>query len=259
MKHLLLLILTITCLSTTSEVISQTSERDFYEIRLYHLENQEQENQMDDYLKNALLPALERSGVERTGVFKPIESDSAYGKAIYLFIPYKSIEGFLKVSGDLQSDSRYLADARDFIDASHENPPYARMETILLNAFEGMPQYGQSALKNAPSEKIYELRSYESATEKLFKNKVKMFNEGETDIFEKLEFNPIFYGEVIAGCRMPNLMYMTSHANLKEREQNWKNFGGDKDWERMSGLEEYQNNVSHIDIVLLHPTEYSQI
>ena len=86
-----------------------------------------------------------------------------------------------------------------------------------------------------------------------------MFNEGETDIFDRLNFNPIFYGEVIAGSNMPNLMYMTSHANLKEREKNWDNFREDKEWERMSGMEEYKNTVSHSDIILLHPTEYSKL
>lgn len=122
---------------------------------------------MDKYMKNALLPALERYGVERVGVFKPIESDSAYGEAIYLFIPYKSKHHFMDVSRDLERDSRYLADAQDYITASHDDPPYTRIETMLLDAFEGMPQHGQRELSTPTSERIYELRSYESATEKL--------------------------------------------------------------------------------------------
>ena len=169
------------------------------------------------------------------------------------------MDQFVAVSRDLESDSSYLSDAQDYINASHDNPPYVRMETMLLDAFEGMPQHGQAKLKTPASERIYELRSYESATEKLYKKKVEMFNEGETEIFERLNFNPIFFGEVIAGCKMPNLMYMTSHANLKEREKNWDNFRKDEAWEKMSGMEEYQNTVSHIDIILLHPTKYSKL
>lgn len=259
MKNIFLLLLTVLCLSTASEAISQNSDREFFELRLFHIEDKEQEKRMDQYLKNAFLPALERSGVERAGVFKPIESDSAYGEAIYLFIPYKSMDQFVDVSRDLESDSGYLSDAQDYINSSHDNPPYIRMETMLLDAFEGMPQHSQAKLNTPASERVYELRSYESATEKLYKKKVEMFNEGETEIFERLNFNPIFYGEVIAGCKMPNLMYMTSHANLKEREKNWDNFIKDEAWEKMSGMEEYQNTVSHIDIILLHPTEYSKL
>ena len=259
MKFFSQLLLVIFCFTVSSEVMSQNSDREFYELRLYHLENQKQEKTMDEYLQKALIPALERAGVERTGVFKPIENDSAFGKAIYLLIPYKSAEEYLEISRDLHSDSDYLAAAGDFFNAAHDDPPYERAETILLNAFEGMPQHEKTSLKNATSERIYELRSYESATEDLFRNKVRMFNEGEIEIFKRLKFNPIFFGEVIAGSRMPNLMYMISHANREAMKENWENFGKDEKWKEMSGLEEYQNNVSHIDAVLLHATEYSGI
>lgn len=54
-------------------------------------------------------------------------------------------------------------------------------------------------------------------------------------------------------------MYMTSHANLKEREKNWDNFRKDEAWEKMSGMKECEHTVSHIDITLLHSAEYSQL
>ena len=259
MKYFSALLLLFFCVTFSSEVKAQTPPRDFYEFRLYHFDNREQENRMDEYLETALLPALKDLGVKRTGVFKPIEADSAYGKAVYVFIPYVSAEEYLKVSRDLQSDTTYLTAAENFLNSAHDNPPYKRMETMLLNAFQGMPQYRPTALQNEDSERIYELRSYESATENLYKNKVEMFNEGEVEIFERLGFNPIFFGEVIAGPKMPNLMYMTSHRDREAMQQNWGRFGSDEKWGVMSGMEKYQNNVSHIDIVLLHATEYSGI
>lgn len=259
MKYFSAFFLLLFCCTFSSEAISQISEREFYELKLYHIDGEEQESRMDHYLEHALVPALQRHGVERTGVFKPIENDSSYGKAIYVLIPYNSAEEYLQISRDLQSDTDYIADAEDHLNAAHDNPPYKRVETVLLNAFAGMPQHGQTALNNSTSERIYELRSYESATENLFRNKVKMFNEGEVEIFDRLNFNPIFYGEVIAGPKMPNLMYMTSHANLEAMKKNWENFGKDEKWKEMSSLEEYRNNVSHIDIVLLHATDYSGI
>ncbi len=259
MKYFSVLLLLFFCVTFSSEVKAQTPERDFYELRLYHIEKDEQENQLDKYLETALLPALQKFGVERTGVFKPVEGDSAYGKAVYVFIPYTSAEEYLNVSRDLQSDETYITAAEDFLGSAHDNPPYKRMETMLLKAFEGMPQYRQTTLQKDVSEKIYELRSYESATENLFRNKVEMFNEGEVEIFERLGFNPIFFGEVVAGPKMPNLMYMTSHANREAMQKNWGNFGKDEKWGEMSGMEIYQNNVSHIDVVLLHATEYSGI
>ena len=56
---------------------------------------------------------------------------------------------------------------------------------------------------NARSERVYELRSYESATEQYNINKVEMFNVGgEIDLFEQLGFNAVFYGEVISGAKL---------------------------------------------------------
>src|SRR5690606_150470 len=106
---------------------------------------------------------------------------------------------------------------------------------------------------------IYELRSYESATEKLFHNKVAMFNNGEIEIFERLGFNPVFFGEVVAGSNMPNLMYLTTHENKNAQAANWEAFGKDSAWIDMKDKEEYKNNVSHIDIILLYPTDYSDL
>lgn len=247
------------CVTIFSEVKAQAPERDFYELRLYHIEGEEQEDRMDKYLETALLPTLKKLDVEHIGVFKPVETDSAYGKAVYVFIPYLSVEEYLEVSRELLSDRTYLKAAENFLNSVHDNPPYKRMETMLLNAFEGMSQYRHTALQNNVSERIYELRSYESATENLFRNKVEMFNEGEVEIFERLGFNPIFFGEVVAGPKMPNLMYMTSHEDREAMQQNWGKFGSDEKWGEMSGMEKYQNNVSHIEIVLLHATEYSGI
>lgn len=233
--------------------------REIFELKIYHLDNKEQEERVDTFLKNAYIPALKRAGIEKVGVFKPVEDDDAEGKKIYVYIPYQSAEKFVQLEQILEKDQKYQAEGRGYIQTSHDNPAYLRMESILLQAFEGLPEFKESKLDNPPSERIYELRSYESATEKLFRNKVQMFNQGEIDIFERLGFNHIFYGEVLAGSSMPNLMYMTTHANMEARDKNWKAFTEDEQWEELSGMEEYQNNVSHIDIILLHPTPYSEI
>ena len=87
-----------------------------------------------------------------------------------------------------------------------------------------------------------------------------MFNEGgEIDVFTKLNYNAVFYGEVIAGAKMPNLMYMTTFENKEDRDAHWAAFGADPDWKRMSALPEYKNNVSHIDVTFLRPADYSDI
>src|SRR5690606_5059590 len=100
-------------------------------------------------------------------------------------------------------------------------------------------------LNSPKNQRVYELRSYESASENIFRNKVHMFNEGgEIDIFTKLNFNAVFYSEVIAGSQMPNLMYMTTFENMTERDAHWAAFRVDPDWTKLSSLSEYKNNVS---------------
>ena len=110
------------------------------------------------------------------------------------------------------------------------------------------------------SQRIYELRSYEGHTEKIYKNKEKMFNEGgEIVLFKRLGFNAVFYSEVLAGSQKPNLMYMTTFSDMASREAHWKTFGNDPEWKKLTSMGEYKNNVSKINIYLLHPTEYSDI
>jgi len=89
---------------------------------------------------------------------------------------------------------------------------------------------------------------------------VNMFNAGgEVALFEKLGFNAVFYGMVIVGSRMPNLMYITSFENMDDRNAHWKTFSEHPEWKILSAKPEYQNNVSKIDIILMRSTLYSKL
>lgn len=237
----------------------QAPARDLYEIKIYHIQDQDQEKQIDQFLETSYIPALHRAGVDKVGVFKPVEEDSTHGKMVYVFIPYTSADQFMKVPEMLENDEKYKADGKGFLNAPHDNPPYQRIESILVKAFEGMPRFQETKVNTPPSERIYELRSYEGATDFLFKNKMEMFNKGEIEIFENLDFNAIFYGEVIAGSHMPNLMYMTSFADKATRDEHWDAFGVDPAWVKLKEDKTFENKVSHMDLVLLHPTNYSDL
>lgn len=73
--------------------------------------------------------------------------------------------------------------------------------------------------------------------------------------FKKLNFNAVFYGQVIAGSTMPNLMYLTSFENMADRDEHWKAFG--PLYKPMSEMPKYQNNVSKNVTILCSPTDYS--
>jgi len=240
------------------QTYSFAPKKEFYELKIYHFKDKEQEDRLDKFLQNAYLPAMHRKGFKKVGVFKPLDNDTASDKRIYVFIPYKSFDQIIKIRDELEKDKEFQASGSDYINTAYNTPTYVRMESIILQAFPEMPSFKAPSFSNSPSERIYELRSYEGATEKLYKSKVKMFNEGgEVKLFNRLGFNAVFYAEVLVGSRMPNLMYMTTFENKPVRDQHWASFSADEEWKKLSAMQEYKNNVSRNETIFLHPTEYS--
>lgn len=259
-KNSLLFVLTLLLLTLSLSSLKPgiKSSRSIYQLTVYHYKTAEQEKALDAYLQNALLPALHRQQIKNIGVFKNHANDTATDKTLYVYTPYTSLNAIITVAEKLKADKDYQTAGAEYINAVYNNPPYSRMENILLQAFPLAPQMELPDLKNERKERVYELRSYESATEKIFANKVHMFNEGdEIGLFKRLHFNAVFYGEVVSGSKMPNLMYMTCHETKAAREANWKNFGDAPEWKKLISMPEYNNNVSHIDINFLYPTAYS--
>ncbi|WP_316845630.1 NIPSNAP family protein [Pedobacter psychrodurus] len=241
---------------------ASASKIDFYQIKIYHLKTDVQEKTVDGYLQKAYLPALHRAGIAKVGVFKPVVSDPAavVEKLIYVFIPLKSFNGILELDKKLAKDQQYAIDGKAYVEAAYSDVPYERLESIVLKAFEDAPNFMLPKLKSPMKERVYELRSYEAPTEKYFQNKVRMFNKGdEIGLFKRLNFNAVFYAEVISGSRMPNLMYLTTFENKADRDEHWKAFSADDYWKKLSVLPEYQHNVSKNDTKFVYPTDYSDI
>jgi hypothetical protein len=234
-------------------------ERDYYQIKIYWLENETQEIRLDNYFKDAYLPALHRAGIDQVGVFKSIEGKNDGKRFVMVFIPARSLEEFEIVGNKLSKDAMFIEAGNDYIMAAHDDPPYRRIETILLRAFSKTPVMGTPVAEGNKTDRVYELRSYEAATEFLYKRKVEMFNEGESALFIRLGFHPLFFGEVLSSAYMPHLMYMITFADEKSQEEHWNTFRDHPDWLGMKDLERYQNTVSTINRYLMHPAEYSDL
>ena len=258
------LLLTVAILATQFAAadpgVAASPAREFYQIKIYLLKSAKQEALVDRYLQQAYLPALHRAGIFKIGVFKPIANDTASTRRIFILLPILDLATPGKLLEKLSADQQYLKDGAEYLDAPFNEPPYLRIETILLEAFPGMPHFGVPELGGEQTGRVYELRSYEGATERIHVNKVDMFNKGdEVGLFKRLGFNAVFYAEVLAGGNMPNLMYMTSFDNMASHDQHWKSFVDDPYWKSLSAMPNYQNNVSHIDITLMHPAPYSDL
>ncbi len=252
-----LLFCSIFLIAFAKNVYSQKSTQQIYALRTYSLTTGNQVNITDDFLKTAFLPALQKMNIGPVGVFKPVKQDDSL-KKIMVLIPFKDLEAYASLKERLSADQEFQRNGKTYLGASADDAPYARFSTVLLKAFPDMPQMQPSQVKGERSQRIYELRSYQSPTEAFFANKKEMFNAGgEIKLFEKLGFNAIFYSEVIAGPDMPNLMYMVTFKNEEERDAHWKAFGDNPVWKKLSAMPKYQDNVSHIDNIYLYPTEYS--
>ncbi|WP_339922133.1 NIPSNAP family protein [uncultured Cyclobacterium sp.] len=252
-----LLTIALLFIGSFTTLIAQDGKRDLYEIRMYHIENSSQEKVIDNYLENAFIPAAHRAGVAHVGVFKPLPSEPDAGKKIYVFLPFTNAKDFFRFQRKLNTDAKHQEDGKEYIQAAFDNPSFSRIETSLLQAFETRTRMALPKLSAPKSERIYELRSYESATERLYNQKVKMFNEGEIDIFDELNFNGVFYGEPIAGANMPNLVYMTAFENMEDRDAHWATFSDYPAWLALKANNEYDNTVAKNDKRLLRPTAYS--
>lgn len=245
-------------LLVSSVVGAQAQE--FYELRTYRFKTAEQQARTEAYLQRALLPALHRAKIKKVGVFVPVETDSTFGKKLMVLIPFHLFFEFENREVGLEKDKQYLVDGKEYINSPYDNPPYTRIEKIILKAFYTMPTLAAPEFKNPVTERVYELRSYEGYTEKISKNKIQMFNVGdEVGLFKRLGFNAVFYGEVLAGNTMPNLMYMTTFENKASRDAHWKAFSNDPQWKKLSESPEYQHNVSKNVTLFFRPTAYSDI
>lgn len=246
--------------NNTNKVDKKTTldNREYYQLKVYTFNSASQAATTDKYLNKAYLPGLKKIGIKNIGVFKPVQNDTVSILKTYILIPFTSLEQFVTHENKLTNDESYLLAGNAYINSPYNEPPFQRVESTLMKAFKDMPFIQPSKLESPRAERVYELRSYESATEQYHKNKVDMFNAGgEVKLFERLNFNAVFFAEVISGSKMPNLMYMTTFDNQASRDAHWKAFGSAPEWKALKAIKKYENNVSHIDIIFLYPTEYS--
>ena len=229
---------------------------EYYELRVYTLKNDTQQKLVEDYLQNAAIPALKRAGVKYNGVFT--ELNPAGQTKVYVITQYNNLNHFNTIAETIGKDKEFMAKGAAYLNATAKEPAYERIESSLLKSFT-------HALKIAVPEKktrIFELRQYQSASEATGKKKIEMFTDkGEIDIFKRLGFKPVFWGETVIGPLRPNLTYMVSFDDMDAKNAHWKAFGGDPQWKKISSVPEYADAllVSKITSTLLVPTAYSQI
>ncbi|MGH9395661.1 MAG: NIPSNAP family protein [Terriglobia bacterium] len=235
------------------------SGREYYELRQYHFESGSQAKLTHAFLRDALIPALGRLGVGPVGVFNIHIGPE--GSRVFVLLPCRSLETLANVDAQLWKDSVYLQAGNVFLTAAASAPAYVRMESKLMIAFEGRPKLAVPPATAERRPRTFELRTYESPSDRDHKRKVEMFHHGEFDIFRQAGFWPVFYGNTLVGTRLPNLTYMLAFDSLAERDKLWATFGSNPQWKKLSSSPRYafEGIVSNVDNLILSPAPYSQI
>ncbi len=235
------------------------ASREFYQLRRYNLMSGPQLKLTENYLGDALIPALGRMGIGSVGAFKlDIGQDTP---VYYVLIPGSSVAALAELDLHLAKDIDFLNVAAPFWNATATAPAFQRVEIALLAAFEGWPKVTPPASAATKGKRIFQLRTYESPSNGDHVRKVEMFHSGEFEIFLKAGFHPVFFGDALCGSRLPHLTYMLSFENTAELEAKWDVFRNDPNWKKLSTDPRFAFDqiVTNISNLMLSPLACSQI
>jgi len=225
------------------------SEKDIYELKVYYLKGAGGRNQLKKYYNEAVIPFLNKRGAK---VLAFDEYSLEEPPVFYILHAHKSLADYYDTTLAMRTDAGFLEAAKEYTQIPADNPAYERFETFLLEAFDGFPRLNEPDNKGG----LLEMRIYESYSEDAGIRKVKMFNNGEIELFKSLGFHPVLFSQHLAGQYMPALTYMLWFNDMEEHDALWAKFGPSPEWKEMSGKEEYANTVSKIHKKFLIPADF---
>ncbi|MDR2469824.1 MAG: NIPSNAP family protein [Tannerella sp.] len=234
------------------ELVPAPKTKEIYEWRIYTLTGQGAP--LDSFFGKTLFPAYHRKGII-TGAFKPFRLKDGESDQRHVLFIYPDIATYHKVKRELWSDKTFREAAQPYFEATAPTPVYSGFESYLSEAFDRIPAYR----KPDAARTLLEIRIYQSPNEEANQRKVKMFNADEILIFDEVGVNSVFYGEILAGPRMPALMYLTWYKDEETRSAAWKRFGEHPEWARIRALPEYAHTATNNQSIFLSPMSYSEI
>lgn len=239
------------------DTLAQSATRQYIELRRYHLLPGTKQRAFSAFVGDASIPAMNRAGVGRVGAFTVVYGENA--PSLLLVLVHQALDTVVSLRERLANDAVYARAGATILDAPMSDPAFVRVESTLLRAFDAMPSLEPSAGAASATPRIFELRTYESHSDRAALNKLKMFNAGEVPIFRRTGLTPVFFGETVVGAKMPGLIYMLTFPDISARDKAWSAFGKDPEWKTLSADPQYRDNVSAISDIILQPTAYSQI
>jgi hypothetical protein len=231
---------------------TSSATKEIYEWRIYTLTGNG--DLPDSFLSDVFLPAYNRRQI-RTGAFGPYNPKEGEKEQRHVLFIYPDIDTYLRVKKTVREDPVFRRESEAFYKLTATDPVYSNFEAYLCEAFDKIPVH---RIPDS-SRTIFELRIYHSPNEEANQRKIKMFNKEEINLFGQTGINSVLYGEILAGSRMPALLYLTWYSDIEARNRAWKTFGNHPEWKRMSALPEYAHTATHNQSILLSPMPYSRL
>lgn len=239
----------------------QAARRELIEIRTYSCSSVEKRDALIGIFDAALIPALNRQGIGKVGVFwssgEVNDGNAAYATNVFVVIPHPDMASFMASERRLLADVAFMKAAAVIFGAPMKEPLYDTCGSSLLLAFESCPQVTPVT---SSADRLFQLRIYNSYTSERNAKKIAMFEQGgEIGLFRECGLQPVFFGEALAGDKLANLTYLVGFADKAEKEAAWKRFREHPGWLKLKADPQYKDTANKITNIVLRPSKGSQL
>jgi len=228
----------------------------YFEFYYVHMQNGSQTARMSKWLETRLMPICQKHGFGPLGFFTVTVGRDL--PTTLIIFSYPSLADMEALWGKLNADPDYAAAVAE---PEKDEPAFYRTEATLLRATSFSPPFAATPAGD-PTHKLYELRIYESPTNRQLGYLHERFGrDGEIEIFHKSGIHPILYANTIFGPNLPNLAYLIPFESEAQREKAWATFNANPDWVRIRA-ESVQHGgeiVRNITNLFLTPMSFSML
>ncbi|MBQ5365927.1 MAG: NIPSNAP family protein [Thermoguttaceae bacterium] len=226
-------------------------------LETYFSQSVEKRQALLDAFDKKLIPERNELGFDKVGVFYVdvdlMKDDRGYNAQLYdsaVFVVQEttSIENFLSLQDrSAQRGPQFnLSDDLDYIDE----------EMVVVRSIACQPRL---AVPYSNSERLLQLRTYNSPNYERNFAKAQMFESAEHDLFRRCGMLTVFMGTAVFGSWVPNVTYMLSFENNEARREGWSKFGQSPEWGKLSKDPQYARTATRIRNLFLRPSQESQI
>jgi hypothetical protein len=241
--------------SPASPAAGEKTAAAYFELQSYRLHTGPQVGHLLGWLEKRAVPILDKSGAGPVGVFT-VEI-GANNPAVLVLTRYSSL-------AQLEAAKFRVSESADWDAALAElevdGESFYRLDSAVLRATSFCPPVTGAATGDS-GHGFFELRIYESPTQKQLHLLHNWFADSVIDLFRLHGIHPVLYADTIVGLNQPNMVYLVPFESEDQRQKAWSAFHGSPAFAK-SRSEAFQRGgsiVRNTTNMLLVPASFSMI